>query len=459
MRELTVGIDFGTSIVKATALDCRSGECTQISNAYQDLQEKSTPRGWSSVLERTLREIISRLSKPYVIRSLAITAMVPNIALVDRTGSTLGSLLFCDDDAYVLERELDNRLKSPKWANEVLSKILHLKSLAGRSDYKWFSTHNWLVNELTGAFVIDAVTAGECGSLVDAGIGWRKSLMDEFNLPAESFPRIVAPVDIVGNVKGTYAVEEVRGVPVVAGTSDTVATALGAGWADERDTLLIYYGTFNSAARIHPGKVQVLRSALPANPFEWILSVPRSGTQLAHMADLLSHGETIDARLSNLDSLASASTPGAGGVVFLHADNIGSTTVSSRPRGSVRYLEPHHTRADLARSVLEGFAYLLRWSLSREHLHPDSFPAVLAAGGGARSQLWRQIVSDVSGLTQSYRPSADRGLGSALLGLSAVSLEQAVHLSVKIDEETQVTKPQNHSDYDAAYQRYIDAWC
>ena len=59
-----------------------------------------------------------------------------------------------------------------------------------------------------------------------------------------------------------------------------------------------------------------------------------------------------------------------------------------------------HTRGDLYRAALEAAAYGVRHHL--ETLEAAGLPlsTVMAVGGGAQHDLWPQIVSDVTGLTQ-----------------------------------------------------------
>lgn len=458
MKDVSIGVDFGTSVVKATALDLKTGARLQISRTYGDRGEQSSPDGWSAMLHRILSQLIDDLGSTVSVQSLAVTAMVPNVALVTNEGATLGSLLFCDDDAYLLERELDAQLDSAPWANEVLSKILFLTRNNRIKEFRWYTTHNWLVKDLTGAFVIDSVTAGECGTMISTLGRWSSEMIEHFRLSSESIPEIVSPLSLVGTVRDSYPVAAVRGVPVAAGTSDTIATALGAGWEEKPDSLLVYYGTFNCAARIAPTRSEIITGAVARNPFEWILSIPRAGTQLVHLAGLLGEGELAADRLSCLDAFASTSPPGSNGVVFLHADNITDTTVSSRPAASIRNLQPHHTRGDLSRSALEGFAFLLRWSLQKAGLDGTSFSSIVAAGGGARSPLWRQIVSDVCGVDQRYRPAADRGLGSAMLAAAALDLTSLVPLDAVLQSETEITHPSTNTSYDDAYEHYMSFW-
>ena len=61
-------------------------------------------------------------------------------------------------------------------------------------------------------------------------------------------------------------------------------------------------------------------------------------------------------------------------------------------------LTPAHTRAHLLRALLEGSAYALRDILGAMRATGLEPREIVCVAGGARSQLWRQIRADVTGL-------------------------------------------------------------
>ena len=85
-------------------------------------------------------------------------------------------------------------------------------------------------------------------------------------------------------------------------------------------------------------------------------------------------------------------------------------------RGAFVGLTLRHQKAHLTRAVLEGVAFGLRDSLELMRALGLTIEQVRASGGGARSRLWRQIVSDVFG-TQIVTVNVTEGAayGAALL--------------------------------------------
>jgi xylulokinase len=87
---------------------------------------------------------------------------------------------------------------------------------------------------------------------------------------------------------------------------------------------------------------------------------------------------------------------GSEGLIFLPYLT-GERTPYADPnaRGAFMGLTLRHDKAHLGRAVLEGVAYGLRDSLELMKDLGLEIHQIRASGGGARSDLWRQILSDV----------------------------------------------------------------
>ena len=108
--------------------------------------------------------------------------------------------------------------------------------------------------------------------------------------------------------------------------------------------------------------------------------------------------------------------PGAEGLTFLPYLT-GERTPHFDPsaRGAFVGLTVRHDRGALVRAVLEGVAYALRDAA--DLVAGEAVRVSRVSGGGARSELWLQIVASVLG-TPLERVAVDEGAayGAALLG-------------------------------------------
>ena len=96
-------------------------------------------------------------------------------------------------------------------------------------------------------------------------------------------------------------------------------------------------------------------------------------------------------------------------------------------RGAFVGLSAIHERGDMIRAIMEGVTYSLKDCLSvleEMGVQPDN---MLACGGGARSDLWRQMMADVYGMNVSTVDSKEGpALGVAILAMVGAGLYDSV---------------------------------
>jgi xylulokinase len=167
-------------------------------------------------------------------------------------------------------------------------------------------------------------------------------------------------------------------------------------------------------------------ASLPAAlPGRYLVSTEQqtAGVAFERLRDLLLPG-TGAAGFAELERVAAEAPPGSGGVVFTPWLNGERTPVEDElVRGGLHNLTLATTRADVARSVLEGVALNARWMqrvverFCLRRLDPIAF-----VGGGALSPLWAQIMADVLGRTvqRVEDPVSANVRGAALLAWVAL---------------------------------------
>ncbi|MEO5850906.1 MAG: FGGY-family carbohydrate kinase [Nocardioides sp.] len=99
----------------------------------------------------------------------------------------------------------------------------------------------------------------------------------------------------------------------------------------------------------------------------------------------------------DLEALAASASAGSHGVIFtpwLTGER--SPIDDRRARGGFHNVSLSTGRADLTRAVLEGVALNLRWLLAgAERFAGTRFDPIRVLGGGARMDLWCQVLADV----------------------------------------------------------------
>jgi xylulokinase len=100
-------------------------------------------------------------------------------------------------------------------------------------------------------------------------------------------------------------------------------------------------------------------------------------------------GEVSNAELAQVPA-------GCDGVLFLpYLIGERSPWWNPQTRGAFVGLTMNHSRAALARAVLEGVAFNLRLILDALESQGAILPAIRLIGGGAQSIVWQQILADV----------------------------------------------------------------
>jgi xylulokinase len=186
-----------------------------------------------------------------------------------------------------------------------------------------------------------------------------------------------------------------------------------------------------------------------------------AGGAIRWLRDSLAGGRELSYR--ELDELAAESQPGARGLVFLpYLTGERTPILDPGARGVLSGLSLAHGRGDLMRAVIEGVCFGLKGNLELIESRGLRVSEVRVIGGGARSPLYLQILSDV--LQRALVPlAADEGpaLGAALLAAVGAgvfpSVEEACRAAVRVKAPL-APNPAHASGYARHYERFQDVY-
>ncbi|HUN38238.1 MAG TPA: FGGY-family carbohydrate kinase, partial [Trebonia sp.] len=325
---------------------------------------------------------------------------------------------------------------------------------------RWYSASSFLVERLTGEYLLDHHTASQFDPMYDlAARSWAADWAAELS-PGVPLPRLAWPGEIAGPV--TAAASAVTGLPegtpVLAGTVDAWAEAHSVGVRAPGDLMIMYGSTLflvgvDPAARSHPGL--------------WLTAglTPGTGTLAAGMATsgLLASwvADTAGQPVGELVAAASQVAAGAEGLVLLpYFAGERSPLFDPGARGVALGLTLAHTPAHLMRAALEAVAMGVRHNLEAfDSVRPSgsSWRAV-AVGGGAAGSLWPQIVSDVCGRSQDIpAQTVGASYGDALLAAATAEMIPPDADWTRI-VSTVEPRPEHADLYDRRYALYRDLY-
>jgi L-xylulokinase len=214
----------------------------------------------------------------------------------------------------------------------------------------------------------------------------------------EALPPIVGSAEICGEITAQAAAITglAAGTPVVGGLFDVVSTALCAGLNDE-SVLNAVMGTWAVTSGITHGLRQH-----EAHPYVYGRFV-NDGEYIVHEASPTSSGnlEWFTAQWGETSfteiNQAVASLPKAGSELFFLPFLYGSNAGLEMTCGFYG-MQAMHTRAHLLQAVYEGVIFSHMTHLNRMRERFTAVQTLRVTGGPAHSDVWMQMLADVSGL-------------------------------------------------------------
>lgn len=464
-----VGLDIGTTGVKALALSPRGEVLAVASRAYA----LSTPRpGWAEqdpdawwlAAESALAEV----SVGRRVAGIGVSGQMHGLVVLDSADRVIRPAILWNDQRTAAEcREIEGRL-----GLERLIGLTGNRALTGFTAPKllWLRRHepesyariarillpkDYVRLRLTGDWVTDASDASGTLLLDVARRDWSGEVLEALELPAAWLPPVLESSALAGLRSSLQ-----QATPVAAGAGDQPAAAVGVG-VDRPGPVSVVLGTSGVVLAPLPAyahepeaRVHAFCHAVPGTWQAMGVMLSAAGS-LQWFRDALAPGVSFERLVAEAESW----DPGADGLVFLPYLQ-GERTPHADPdaRGAFVGLELRHDRGALVRAVLEGVAFGLRDSL--ELLHGlGAEPAVARiSGGGARSTLWREIVASVLGLPLELTESAEgSAFGAALLGGVAggvfADVDEAVSRCVRVRERVE-PDPGHRAVYAELHDRY-----
>lgn len=257
-------------------------------------------------------------------------------------------------------------------------------------------------------------------------------LLRLLGIEAGKLPEIVPSTEVIGTLLPDVAASlglDPRTV-VVAGAVDNSAVAVGAAVADFETHL--YLGTSSwLGAHVPFMKTDVFRkiAAVPCAVAGRYLAMALQSTAGANLSflrdrilyhpDELSRNEEHPEVYEVLNRIAARVPPGARGLIYTPWLFGERTPVDDpRLRAGLLNLSLEHSREDIFRAFLEGVALNTRWMLEPfARLLGRDPGTVTAVGGGAQSEVWCQIMADVTGqpIRQPASPIQANAIGATFI--------------------------------------------
>ncbi len=413
-----LGMDIGGTSVKAGVVDSHGRLLAMAQRSYQphvsELGHVEIPIDviYTAAREAAVEAIHASGAR---IAALSISSQGHTFVSLDAHDQPLHSAIVWYDARASEQAERLSRAVETKLPGQP---VPYVDALAAGPKIMWLREHDpalmararrfmllpeYFAYRLAGRAVTDPCTATSTGLYTMDATSYCPESLQAADINKNAIAEILMPGEPIGAVVTEVAEswELDSETLVVTGTNDQFAGALGAGncrlgivSATAGTCLALVVLTERLPQRLPPG---LWGGRFPVRKFQYALAFAKTaGVVLEWFNRELSAGRTI----RELDALAAQVPAGSRGILMLpHFDGMISPSPNAAARGAFLNLSLHHTAAEMYRATLEALGYNFRENLELFRQQGFAFDTIRLIGGGARSDVWLQIMADITGLT------------------------------------------------------------
>jgi gluconokinase len=436
-----IGCDIGTTNVKTTAFDVRTGAILASHSAGYEMFHKHAD--WSEQHPDEIFEavctavaaVVKRCLRHGTVLGVSFSSAMHSVLAVSQNGALLSDLIIWADNR---SSEIAGALRSsaegqsmyqqngtPIHAMTPACKLIWLRKNEPEiftKAFKFIGIKEYVIYKLTGQFVVDYSIASATGMFDIREKKWNSRTLRYIGLAEESLSTAVSPYHIE-KLPGDNRFGLAAGTPLVMGGSDGCLANLGSG-AISASSVAVTIGT-SAATRI------CSRNAYTDAQMRTFCYILDESTYVIGGAS--NNGGVVFEWLKNTffkelsyDSVFQQAKEVAAGadhlIFFPYLLGERAPLWSSTVRGGFSGVDIQHTSGHFVRAVMEGVLLNL-FSVGQILLQQNDITTIFANGGFAQSSIWVQMLADVFGKPVSLNDTVDTGtVGAAMVGLRAIGV-------------------------------------
>lgn len=487
-----IGIDIGTSGCKCIFMEA-GGRILASANREYPVHQTQTgwseqdPGDWWAAARDCVREVISKAGNAAVM-GVSFSGQMHGMVALDRDNQVVRRAILWNDQRTVAQC---GEITDIAGGLEGLLGFTNNRMLTGYTGGKmlWMKQNepdnyartriilnpkDYIRFRLTGECVTEVSDASGYGLLDVAKRDWAWPLIDKIGFERSLFPKVVESTEQTGCVNAAAAEQTglPEGTPVYGGGGDAVISTTGMGLVLP-GKVGVTLGTSGVVAMGLPsymknpeGNLQVFCNNKPgawhamgvtlaaAGSYQWLrntlgdLELQREQKEGVSAYDLL-------------NALAEQTPPGSDGLLFLpYLTGERCPLNDAEARGGFIGITSRQGKGHFVRAVLEGVTFSLKqvYDLIASLDVSIESKEVIVSGGGARSQLWRQIIADVFQMpVYTVYGSAEGGaFGAALVAGTGCGLFDSLENAMALAKPDSETLPR--AEYAEMYRRQYGAY-
>jgi len=429
---LYLGVDMGTSSIKATLLDekgnivGRSRVESVVVSPEEGFFEVEAEKSWWLGFGKAL-ESICRGNDVKRIKGLCISSVCGTFVPVDNELRPLYNAILYGIDTRATDQierlnnsfgkeYLKNHLGGEFTTHSVIPKTLWLKENRPETYEKTFrfvESNNFVSGRLTGKTAWDFPTAAGTRLLDFETRDLPREIIRKAGLDENKFPGLSWPLSIVGSVNASSSRETglKEAIPVVAGACDINGEAMACGGINPGD-LVVVFGSTTSTLFITKG-FHLLDGFAPGvsileGTFRLGAATSSGGRFVGWMRELLQ------------SEIVGESDYGPTGIIILpYIDGARAPYDNPSAKGVIFGLQKTNDKQSLIKASLESLGYEIDLLIRRLETVSHVPQVIHVLGGMAACGLLLQVVANITGRELHVFKDIDASYGDALMAMTA----------------------------------------
>jgi len=490
-----IGIDLGTSGTKTVLFNEDGKVISSATEEYPLYQPhngwaEQDPADWWNACVSTLKDVLAASKvNPADISGVGFSGQMHGLVMLDELGEVLRkSIIWCDgrtaDECDEVTRRVGSTRLVEITANHALTSFTAGNILWVRNNepevYKRcrhiLLPKDYIRYKLTGKPGAEASDASGMNMLDITTRIWSEEVLKKLEIDAELLPEVHESSDIAGVITPEAAALTglAAGTPVVYGSGDNAAAAIGTGVVEKGKAFItigtsgVLFAHSDSVAVDPGGRVNTFCSAVP-NAWAVFGCTLAAGMSLQWLRNnfFLPEMKVADGLAQDPYNIMTAQAElvpiGANRLIFLpYLMGERSPILDPNARAVFFGLSAIHNKYDMLRAVMEGVVYAQRQCLDIHRNMGIEFNEIYATGGGGSSPLWRQMIADVFDLpVVTIQNREGPALGAAILAGVGTGLYPSVPEACAQIIKTNPPQPpvkENSIKYAPYYQLFNDLY-
>ncbi|MFQ3565858.1 MAG: xylulokinase [Aggregatilineales bacterium] len=464
MNLFSIGLDVGTSSLKGLLVDERGTVSATAEQTYplhipRPGWSEQDPQDWWTAAQIVSRRLVAALPPGGRIAGVGLSGQMHGSVFMDAAEQVLYPAILWNDQRTDTECSLIEELTGGQVTEWTLNPP---RTAFTATKILWFRRHHaalydrvahillpkdYIRHQLTGEFATEVTDASGTNLLDVRRRRWSTPMLAALDVPVAWLGDVVESQSMTGSVtaQAAYLTGIPAGTPVIGGSADQAAAAIGSGVSRQGITSLtigtsgVVYAQLGDDVIVDPtGAFHTFCHSVP-NTWMMMAGVLSAGGSLRWYRDVVGEPKWLTITQQSQDAYdrisagAAEVPPGAEGLIFLpYLTGERAPHTDPKARGAWVGLTARHDRRHLARAVMEGVAFALRDLVEQlRHLNVP-IHELRVAGGGAKGKLWMSILASILNRPLQICTTPDSSAyGASMLGMAHALGENVAVLSAE----------------------------